>query len=40
MLIQFRQTARRAHDTLIADAMGALALMVILVGALHLPELF
>lgn len=37
MLHQIKTTATRAQDTIVGDAIGALALMVTLVGALYLP---
>ncbi|ARE85415.1 conserved hypothetical protein [Roseovarius sp. EC-HK134] len=37
MLHQIKTTATRAQDTIVGDAVGALALMVTLVGALYLP---
>tara|TARA_Y100001933_G_scaffold200830_1_gene202155 strand:+ start:996 stop:1133 length:138 start_codon:yes stop_codon:yes gene_type:complete len=37
MLHQIRTTAARAEDTLLADVIGAVALMVTLIGALCLP---
>jgi len=39
MLRQIRSAAARSRDTLAADALGALALMIILVAGLHLPAL-
>ncbi len=39
MLHQITAAARRAQDTIVGDAIGALALMVTLVGALYLPGL-
>ncbi|MEB8386254.1 hypothetical protein OO012_03355 [Rhodobacteraceae bacterium KMM 6894] len=40
MLHQIKTTAARSHDTLLGDAMGAAALMVMLIGGLYLPGLF
>ena len=40
MLHQIKTAAARSQDTLLADALGAAALMVTLVGALYLPGLF
>ncbi len=37
MYSQIKAVVRRSQDTLVADAMGALALMVILLVGLHLP---
>lgn len=39
MLHQIKITAARSHETLLGDAMGAAALMVMLVGGLYLPGL-
>lgn len=39
MLHQMRTAAIRAQETIIGDALGALALLVTLVGALYLPGL-
>ena len=39
MLTQIITAARRNHDTLVADAIGVAALMVMLVAGLHLPVL-
>ncbi len=39
MLHQMRIAAIRAQETIIGDALGALALLVTLVGALYLPGL-
>lgn len=39
MLHQIRTAAIRAQETIIGDALGALALLVTLVGALYLPGL-
>jgi len=40
MIQQIRTSAARAGDTILADAVGAFALAVMLVGALYLPALF
>ncbi|MDT8328301.1 MAG: hypothetical protein RQ750_13100 [Roseovarius sp.] len=40
MLHQIKTAAARSQDTLLADALGAAALMTTLVGALYLPGLF
>ncbi len=40
MLHQIKTVATRSQDTLLADALGAAALMITLVGALYLPGLF
>jgi hypothetical protein len=40
MLHQIKTAAARSQDTLLADALGAAALMITLVGALYLPGLF
>ena len=40
MIRQMTTTAKNARDTLLADAIGAAALMVTLVVGLHLPSLF
>jgi len=37
MLATLRRTARQNLHTLAEDALGTVALLVILVGALHLP---
>lgn len=37
MLDQIRKTALRSRGTLAQDALGAAALMLLLVGALYLP---
>jgi len=37
MAREIRQAIARSRDTLVADAFGAAALMVLLVVALHLP---
>jgi hypothetical protein len=39
MLNDIVAIARRAQDTLLADLVGVTALLVMLVGALHLPVL-
>lgn len=39
MLEQIKSTVRNSADTLAADAAGAVSLVVLLVGALHLPGL-
>ena len=39
MIRQIRHTAIRSRATLLADAIGAAALMVTLVGGLYLPGL-
>lgn len=39
MFSQIAQLVRRSRSTLIEDATGAIALMVLLIGALHLPGL-
>lgn len=39
-LIQIKAIATRAQSTLVQDAIGAAALCVIFVVALHLPALF
>ncbi len=38
MLTQIKSAAIRSRDTLLSDAIGAVALMVILVVGLHLPQ--
>jgi len=38
-LRQIREIARRAETTLLQDAMGAAALVVMLIIGLHLPSL-
>jgi hypothetical protein len=38
MAKDIKQAITRSRDTLVADAFGAAALMVILVGSLHLPS--
>lgn len=40
MIATFRKTARRNAHTLAEDALGAVALVVMLVGGLHLPMFF
>lgn len=40
MIAQFRTTLSRSADTLVEDFIGAGALAVILLGALHLPGFF
>lgn len=40
MIATLRQTARRNAHTLGEDAIGVVALLVILLGGLHLPMLF
>ncbi|WP_258523641.1 hypothetical protein [Roseovarius sp. TE539] len=39
MLDRIRTAATRSGDTLLADALGAAALMITLVAGLHLPAL-
>ena len=39
MLTQIITVIRRSNDTLLADAFGAAALMVLLVASLHLPTI-
>ena len=39
MIRQIRTAATRSSDTLLGDALGAAALMVMLMGALYLPGL-
>jgi len=39
MIRQIRHVANRSSDTLLGDAIGAAALMVMLMGALYLPGL-
>jgi hypothetical protein len=39
MLHQMKTAAIRAQETILGDALGALALLVTLVGALYLPGL-
>lgn len=38
MLEQIKTTIQRSRDTLLSDAIGAMALMVILIVGLHLPN--
>lgn len=38
MFAQIKSVAIRSRDTLLSDAIGAVALMVILVVGLHLPQ--
>jgi hypothetical protein len=40
MLHQIRTAALRARNTIVSDAIGAAALMIMLVGALYLPGVF
>lgn len=40
MIAQLKSTLQNAQSTLLQDAIGAGALMVMLVAALHLPGLF
>jgi len=40
MLHHIKKTAERSQDTLFGDAVGVIALMVMLVGWLYLPGLF
>ncbi len=39
MFDQIRTAAQRSRETLLADALGALSLIVMLFAALHLPGL-
>ncbi len=39
MIRQMKSTLNRSQDTLLQDAMGAIALIVMLVVCLHLPGL-
>lgn len=39
MIVQIKTTIQNTHATLLQDAIGAAALMVMLVAALHLPGL-
>lgn len=39
MIHQIKIAASRSQDTLLADALGAAALMVLLLGSLYLPGL-
>lgn len=38
MIAQLKQTVENTHRTLLQDALGAAALIVMLVAALHLPS--
>jgi hypothetical protein len=38
MLDQIRSVIERSHETLLSDAIGAMALLIILVVGLHLPN--
>ncbi|WP_264479459.1 hypothetical protein [Roseobacter weihaiensis] len=38
LLLQIKMIATRSHDTLVQDALGASALVVMLVVGLHLPS--
>lgn len=38
MLEQIKTTIQRSRDTLLSDAIGAMALIVILIVGLHLPN--
>jgi hypothetical protein len=40
MIHQIKTVAVRSQDTLLADALGAMALVVMLMGCLYLPGLF
>ena len=40
MTRQIRSAVRRSHDTLIADMLGALSLVVMLFVGLNLPAIF
>ena len=40
MIAQLKQTVENTHSTLLQDAFGAAALVVMLVAALHLPSIF
>jgi hypothetical protein len=40
MIRELNQVALRSRDTLLQDAVGALALAVILIGSLHVPSFF
>ena len=40
MTQDIRSAIARSRDTLLADALGAVALLVILIGGLSLPSLF
>lgn len=37
MLNALTKTRRRSHPSLVQDALGAVSLVIIMVGALHLP---
>lgn len=37
MIHQIKTAAARSHETLLSDAIGAVALVVMLVGCLYLP---
>ncbi len=37
MLHQIKIAAQRSGDTILGDAIGAIALMIMLIGALYLP---
>lgn len=39
MMTQIRTTYRRSHATLLQDGLGAAALVIMLIVALHLPGL-
>jgi len=39
MIHQIKTAAARSQDTLLADALGAMALVVLLMGCLYLPGL-
>ena len=40
MVKQLKSTVERSRDTLLADAAGAVSLVVLLLGSLALPGLF
>lgn len=40
MIDTVKTVLNRQHDTLWQDALGAVALAVIFIGALHLPSIF
>jgi len=40
MMSEIKAALHRSHDTLLQDAAGAVSLMVILLGCLHLPGFF
>lgn len=40
MFAEIRHVVKRSHTTLLADGLGAAALMIMLWVALHLPSLF